>query len=69
MILSATLPRPTKPARKLIASDEQAGQDAFDLRGGRRRSAPLAIATIESMKPVTTWMICEILFTNTMMVS
>jgi hypothetical protein len=68
LILSVTLPSPIKPARKLIASDSRLAK----MRSTRLAAAvmlPPAMATIESMKPVTTWMIFEIFSTNTMMVS
>ena len=53
MILSATLPSPAKPARKLMASDSRPAS-AFSTRVAAAPIWPAAIATIESMKPVTT---------------
>ena len=50
-------------------ASESTPASAFSTRVAAAPIAPPAMATRESMKPVTTWMILEILFTNTMMVS
>ena len=59
---------PAKPAKKLIASDINP-DSVFSTRVAAAPILPAAILTIESMKPLTTCMIVEIRFTNTITVS
>ncbi len=68
LILLAMLPSPAKPARKLMASDSSPAR-MDSTRAAAAPMLPAAMATMESMNAVTTWMILAILLTNTITVS